>query len=118
LDLSKIESGKMQLKYEIINPHSIFTEISQIFTHKIESKGLDFVLDISPEIPKGLYFDEIRFRQILFNLIGNAVKFTSEGYVRLSAKCDFNNDNTVEFSFTVSDTGIGIKENQQNKILA
>lgn len=114
LDLSKIESGKFDLVYRPMNPKRIFDEIKDIFKIKTEEKGIDFIIDVDPEIPVGLLMDETRLRQILFNVVGNAVKFTNEGYVKLSAKKKLSDRDTskVMLVFQVEDTGIGIPREQ------
>ncbi|MCP4132777.1 MAG: response regulator [bacterium] len=110
LDLSKIEAGKLELEYRAVNPESIFNEIRDIFKHKIDEKGLDFQVEIDPSLPHGLLLDEIRLRQILFNLVGNAVKFTNKGSIKLSAHKGYENKEKgiVDLLFSVTDTGIGI----------
>ena len=85
LDLSKIEAGKLDIRYEPVDPHDIFNEIRQIFEIRLSEKNLGFITDISTDIPESLLMDEVRIRQILINLIGNAVKFTEEGYIKISA---------------------------------
>jgi len=85
LDLSKIEAGKFELQYEPVNPYTIFDEIRQIFALRISQKNLDFIMEVSEDIPESLLLDEVRLRQVLFNLIGNAVKFTDKGHIRISA---------------------------------
>jgi PAS domain S-box-containing protein len=86
LDLSKIEVGKYNIKFEPVNPFSLINEIRQIFSLKIKEKNLDFIVDVDPGIPSSLELDEIRIRQVLLNLIGNALKFTESGYVKFSVK--------------------------------
>jgi len=110
LDLSKIESGKMELQPEAVNPYSIFSEIKHIFSPNISDKGLDFILDVDPALPVSLLLDEVRLRQILFNLVGNAVKFTDKGFIKLSARnmAKTNEKCTVDVMIAVEDTGIGI----------
>ncbi|MFW5799463.1 MAG: PAS domain S-box protein, partial [Spirochaetota bacterium] len=118
LDLSKIDAGRLEIQYESFNPNILFNEIKQIFSIKVEQKGLEFIIDIDPTLPDGLILDEVRLRQILFNLIGNAIKFTNEGYIKLSAeKSDFNIEkNTISLIIKVEDTGIGIEEEAQEYI--
>lgn len=118
LDLSKIEVGKMKLVYHPMNPQNLFNEIENIFRIKTREKSIDFIINVDPEIPESLIMDETRLRQILFNLVGNAVKFTNLGYVRLSVRkgASSPNDNTVDLIFTVEDTGIGILDDQIESI--
>ncbi|MDM8515678.1 two-component regulator propeller domain-containing protein [Desulfobacterales bacterium HSG16] len=115
LDLSKIEAGKLTIECNSFNPHSLFMEIKSIFSQKSSEKGLDLIIDIDEELPMFLLLDEIRLRQVIFNLIGNAVKFTDAGYIRLSVGFFRTSDdkNKIDFVFSVEDTGIGISEEQQ-----
>jgi PAS domain S-box-containing protein len=118
LDLSKIEAGKLNLQYEYVNPHTIFKEIQQIFHMKASEKKLEFFLDIGPNLPNRILLDEIRFRQVLFNLIGNAVKFTDEGHIRITVITVVNtkNPNKIDLQIAIEDTGIGIQPDQQESI--
>ncbi|MCP4353177.1 MAG: response regulator, partial [Desulfobacterales bacterium] len=117
LDLSKIEAGKLDLHYQIINPRSVFNEIKQIFSQKAREKGIDFYMELDPSLPDGLLLDELRLRQIYLNLVGNAVKFTESGHIRLSLKKHPANDsNLLNLIFSVEDTGIGMPENQKKLI--
>jgi PAS domain S-box-containing protein len=115
LDLSKIEAGKLDIRYEPVNPHDIFNDIRQIFEIRLFEKHLEFITDISPNIPESLLMDEVRIRQILINLIGNAVKFTESGYVKISATCKMQRA-TCDLMITVEDTGIGVPPESQGRI--
>ncbi len=118
LDLSKIEAGKLEIQYEPVNPYTVFNEIQQIFALKISQKGLDFEIDIDSDIPESILLDEARLRQILFNLIGNAIKYTEEGFIKLSSKKIYTLDDksTLDFIISVEDSGIGIPPESQKKI--
>ncbi|WP_177428688.1 transporter substrate-binding domain-containing protein [Candidatus Venteria ishoeyi] len=118
LDLSKIESGKMCIEKTATNPHDLFTELSNIFMMNIRKKELDLILDVAPEIPESLMLDAIRLRQVLFNLIGNAVKFTDHGYIRVTAKPLNSNEikSKLDLLIEIEDTGIGIPQQQQEQI--
>ncbi|MDM8542984.1 PAS domain S-box protein [Desulfococcaceae bacterium HSG9] len=118
LDLSKIEAGKMKLEYEAVCPIFIFKEIAGMFSQKIEEKGLKFVLETDRNLSEYLLLDEARLRQILFNLVGNAIKFTETGTVRLVAETQTHDEtsDTVDFIFSVEDTGIGIPEKERQTI--
>ena len=118
LDLSKIESGKLNLVYKPIDPHRIFNEIKYIFKIKTEEKGINFIVEVDPKIPSGLLMDETRLRQILFNVVGNAVKFTHEGYVKLSVnrRIPAQESDKIDLVFKVEDTGIGIPAEQLEDI--
>ena len=118
LDLSKIEAGKLSISKEVCNPHDIFNDISNIFTMNVRSKSLDFMLEVDDKIPNALLMDSTRIRQILFNLVGNAVKFTDQGIITLSATA-LNEDtihSTVDLRIDVKDTGIGIAADKLSHI--
>ncbi len=114
LDLSKVESGKMELENTAISPQSIFEEMKQIFSQKTLEKGIDFEVDVDLGLPKAIILDETRLRQVLFNLVGNAIKFTDSGYVKLAVTCRFleESQSSVDLIFSVEDSGIGIPEDQ------
>lgn len=117
LDLSKIEAGKLVLQSETVNPYNLLKEIENIFEFKIKEKGLDFFITIDETIPQNIILDEIRLRQILVNLVGNALKFTDEGYIKVSVSKEkiANDGSQLTLCFSVEDTGIGIpKESQKN----
>ncbi|MDM8550917.1 response regulator [Desulfobacterales bacterium HSG2] len=118
LDLSKIEAGKMEIHYEPVNPFMIFRESQQIFSLKTSEKNIDFIIDIPPDIPDRLFLDETRLRQVLFNLIGNAVKFTEKGHIRLSAEkiSGPEDESILDMIIRVEDTGIGIPMESQETI--
>ena len=116
LDLSKIEAGRMDVTYTPVNLNALFMEIEQIFNIKIKEKKLDFSTNHSPDLPDWLYLDEIRTRQILLNLVGNALKFTEDGYVTISSHSSPKEENSVNLTISVEDTGVGILEEEQEKI--
>ncbi len=115
LDLSKIEAGKMDMRYEPVSVKRIINDIREFFLPKAQEKQIEIRIDISRKIPEYLILDEVRLRQILINLIGNAVKFTHQGYVSLSLYGDFADEMKSRFDLTadVADTGIGIPKDQQ-----
>ena len=117
LDLSKIESGKTELNYKPIKLHAIFKEIETIFMQEIHNKEIEFFVEIPNDIPELILFDEVRIRQILLNLIGNAVKFTEKGYVKLSIEAIPSiKHNHVDLRLSIEDTGIGIPKNEKERI--
>ncbi len=118
LDLSKIEAGKMKLEYQPVSARVLFNEIAEIFSQKVAEKHLDFFIETDPFLPESLFLDEIRMRQILFNLVGNAVKFTDSGYIRMAVRilCVIENQNAVDLVFSVEDTGIGIPDDQKERV--
>ncbi len=118
LDLSKIEAGKMKLDYEPINPVFVFKEIADVFSQNISDKGLKFFMETDMNLPEFLLLDEIRLRQILFNLVGNAIKFTESGHVKIAVYMLAHKEtpDKVDFIFAVEDTGIGIPDEQKQTI--
>jgi signal transduction histidine kinase/CheY-like chemotaxis protein len=118
LDLSKIEAGKMNLVYQSMNPRTLFNEIEDIFRIRTKEKGIAFIIRVDTEIPNSLLLDETRLRQILFNVVGNAVKFTDDGYVKLSIHkiSSAHDQKRITLVFTVEDTGIGIPGDQIENI--
>ena len=118
LDLSKIEAGRLEIQPENVNPASLLQDISAIFDTRFEKKGIDFILDIDPSLPEILKLDEVRIRQILLNLVGNALKFTSSGYVKTSiyARNKDLQGKKLDLLIQVEDTGIGIPESQQEVV--
>jgi PAS domain S-box-containing protein len=113
LDLSKVEAGKLDINYIYFDIRNILQELRQIFLIKIQSKKIDFIVDIAETFPNYIYLDEVRLRQILLNLVGNAIKFTEKGSVtiRLSAK-NINpvSEKVDKIMVEVEDTGIGIRQ--------
>jgi PAS domain S-box-containing protein len=118
LDLSKIEAGKMALEPGPVNLVDICKEMQQIFSLKVKEKKLEYLTDIDKNLPEVVVIDEIRLRQILFNLIGNAVKFTDKGFVKLSVKniCSAYDRSKIDLIFSVEDSGIGIPKISQKEI--
>ena len=113
LDLSKVESGKVELESVAYEPHRILNDVVNVFRVKCEEKGLGLDFEIDGSIPSTVIGDPTRTRQILTNLTGNAIKFTSEGSVTIRAKYD---DATKFFTCDVIDTGIGIDEDKIQKV--
>lgn len=115
LDLSKIESGKLELQFEPISIKDLFVEVFAIFKHRVDLKRVKFNLEIANNVPERVFLDEVRLRQILFNLIGNAVKFTENGYINieLNAVNRLNDYDILDLEIIVSDSGIGISKQMQ-----
>ena len=115
LDMSKIESGKMEIVPTQYETGRMFSELVNIIWIRAHEKKLEFRVDISPDIPSMLYGDEVRIKQIVTNLLTNAVKYTPKGYVTLTARSEKTEDNRVVLTISVKDSGIGIKkEDMQN----
>lgn len=110
LDLSKIKSGKMEIVNVSYETGALFSEIVNMIWIKAREKGLDFRLHVDPSIPSMLCGDEVRIKQVLINLLNNAVKYTSEGSVTLSIRCERQGLNRVRVWYSVEDTGQGVKK--------
>jgi len=110
LDLSKIESGKMEIINRQYETGAMLSELVNIHWMRAYDKNLEFKLDISPDIPSMLYGDDIRIKQILTNMLTNAIKYTHKGSVTLQAKSERTDTNHIKFFISVSDTGIGIRK--------
>ena len=115
LDVSKIESGKMELVNINYQISSTIYDIQNMISFRIGEKPLELILDIAPDLPDELYGDEIRLRQILINLLGNAVKFTQKGKIILRIRWE-KEDSTAWIKIEVEDTGIGIRQEDIDKM--
>ncbi|MBK1877314.1 tetratricopeptide repeat-containing hybrid sensor histidine kinase/response regulator [Pelagicoccus mobilis] len=116
LDLSKVEAGKMKLEWAPCDVAGVCKEMVQIFSQKAERKRIQLSVDFSDGFPSAVVIDELRLRQTLMNLIGNAIKFTESGSVKLVAKSEELGDDAATLRFEVIDTGIGIPKDQISKI--
>ena len=117
LDLSKIEAGRMDITYEPIDVAEAVREVGAMFSAKVQEKGLQLLIESDVSAPVGMMLDEIRLRQILFNLVGNAVKFTDKGSITIRMKTErIDNSSKVKLQLEVEDTGIGIPEAQQQAV--
>ena len=110
LDFSKIEAGKMDIVPVNYNLASLVSEIVNMVWLRAQQKGLELNVEIDPSIPAELFGDEVRIKQILINLLNNAVKYTQEGSVTLHIEKETLKDDQVALTFSVTDTGIGIKQ--------
>ena len=116
LDLSKIEAGKLQLSYEGINLRGLMSDIQQIFSVKAAEKGIQLLATVDESVPEAIAFDEVRLRQILFNMVGNAIKFTEQGHVSLQVSSSGSADQKIQLILQIQDTGIGIAPENQTRI--
>ncbi len=117
LDLSKAESGKLEILPEEYDFGSLIHDVMNMISAKAEGKGLDIRLSVDETIPARLWGDDVRIRQILINLMNNAVKYTEQGSVTLTVT-KTPNGNDVILNFSVEDTGIGIKQEDISKLFA
>nr|WP_320051287.1 transporter substrate-binding domain-containing protein [uncultured Desulfuromonas sp.] len=118
LDLSKIEAGQMVLHRESVNPHQLFQDMEQLFHEQIRQKNLRFVIDVDEKLPSSLLLDAVRLRQILLNLIGNAIKFTEQGHVTLRVSKIFRDQqcSKLDLKIDVEDSGMGINPDDHESI--
>jgi CHASE2 domain-containing sensor protein/nitrogen-specific signal transduction histidine kinase/FixJ family two-component response regulator len=116
LDLSKIEARKLELQNSNFHFRSFLTGIVEICRIRAEQKGISFVAELDSELPIAVYSDEKRLRQILLNLIGNAIKFTEFGRVLFQVKVVDSHLKTQKLRFEIIDTGVGMTQPQQDKI--
>lgn len=116
LDLSKVEAGKLELEFGPCDAAAIARDMAQIFVQKAEEKGIEFLVEVTDDFPAGVVLDELRLRQSVINLIGNAIKFTDKGHVKLIASGSPSGDDAVDLRFDVTDTGIGIPDDQLGKV--
>lgn len=108
LDFTKMESGKMELEEQLFELHTCIQEVFSLFSMEAGKKNLELAYFIDYKLPRLLYGDMARLRQVLINLVANAVKFTNQGGVYLVVSALHTKDNKVGIEFTVKDTGIGI----------
>ncbi len=116
LDLSKVEAGKIKLEAIDLNLPSIITNVCKGLSVLARNKNLEIVTQMPPDIPETLIGDPVRIRQILINLINNAVKFTERGRITVALKMMRLSEHESEVLFSVNDTGIGIPQNKQEMI--
>lgn len=116
LDISKIEAEKIELESVEFSVRKVLDKVIQLLSIKANTKKLDFILNISPDMPDVVIGDPLRIRQILINLVGNAIKFTNKGEVGIYVDSRLLRDNHLEIMFSVKDTGIGIDENKKENL--
>jgi len=116
LDFSKIESGKMELLIEKGDLYEMLSQVINVILYQSQKKNIELLLNIEPGLPKTLLIDESRLKQILINLLGNAVKFTEKGEIELKVEKLRMDDENIVLRFSVRDTGIGIPVEKQKYI--
>lgn len=116
LDFSKIESGKMELLIEQSDVYDMVSQVINVILYQSQKKNIELLLNIEPGLPKTILLDEARLKQILINLLGNAVKFTEKGEIELKVEKLRMDDENIVLRFSVRDTGIGIPVEKQNHI--
>ncbi|UTV30366.1 hybrid sensor histidine kinase/response regulator [Photobacterium atrarenae] len=118
LDVSKIESGKLFLVPSVTDVSEVVYDTASIILPKANQAGLRLAVELDAELPRSVLVDEHRLRQILMNLMSNAVKFTAEGRVLIQVRCEPLTARQVKLTFLVEDTGIGIEPEKQTEIFA
>ncbi|MBR6451199.1 MAG: response regulator [Lachnospiraceae bacterium] len=112
LDISKIEAGKMKLLPVDYKLKKVLHDLITMFSSEAEKKGLKFLYEIDPTLPSRLHGDEVRLKQIVINMLSNAIKYTSKGTVKLTVKNAGEDESGVSLFVSVSDTGRGMKKEQ------
>ena len=119
LDFSKIEAGKMDLAREAVDIQDMLASVVELFALKAAEKNIELYCEMSDQVPERVRGDETRIRQILINLVGNAVKFTEKGSIQIRVSVNVPEDgdpNKLQLSFVVKDTGIGIAMDKQHQL--
>lgn len=116
LDFSKIESGKVDINLERIDIIELVNQASDIVKYKLIAKKIELTVYISPDVPQYIITDVMKLRQILINLIGNAVKFTEKGKIKIGVEKQIAANGKINLLFSIEDTGIGISKENQLKI--
>ena len=115
LDVSKIEAGKLELDSVDFSPRKAIEDVALLFAERAQKKGVELVLDIDPALPERVCADGHRFRQVLNNLVSNAVKFTAAGFIRMAAHAEPDGDD-VRLRVQVEDSGIGIPDDMRPRL--
>jgi len=116
LDLSKIEARKLELDFVQFSLRGVIEKVLRPMSSKTSQKNLELILDISNGVPDYYVGDPVRLRQILFNLIGNAIKFTEKGEIKLEVRLKKESGNNAELEFFITDTGIGIPSDKMHNL--
>ncbi|WP_452597429.1 7TM diverse intracellular signaling domain-containing protein [Pontimicrobium sp. MEBiC01747] len=116
LDFEKIEKGQLKLRMQPFNPRNAIKQISDNWKIAAKRKGLQYILNVSENIPKSVMGDGERFTQIINNILSNAVKFTVYGKIEFTVICTYKENNTHHFTLQVIDTGVGISDDKKNRL--
>ena len=116
LDLSKIEAGKLEIDRIDQNPYEVINDVASILSVRAQDKGIELITEFENDLPVSVLTDDVRLRQVLTNLTGNAIKFTSDGHVKISARYIENPIGEDQLEVRISDTGIGMTPEQVVKI--
>ncbi|MCE7054660.1 PAS domain S-box protein [Algoriphagus sp. AGSA1] len=116
LDFSKIEAGRLELDIDKCDIYELCSQATDIITYQIQNKGLEMLLNMATDLPRFVFADSVRLKQILVNLLGNSSKFTEQGEIELKIEIIEKKGDFFKLRFSVRDTGIGIKPEKQSKI--
>jgi two-component system sensor histidine kinase/response regulator len=116
LDFSKIEAGKLDIDSAPFLLDDVMDKVSSVVAQKVHDKGLELLFDAASEVPQALIGNALRLRQVLMNLVSNAVKFTERGQVTIGVRCPEQSGDRVKLSFEVRDTGIGMTREQAARL--
>jgi two-component system sensor histidine kinase/response regulator len=116
LDFSKIEAGKLQTEKVDFSLDAVLEQVADVSVFKAQDKGLELLFDVGTDVPTALIGDPMRLRQVLLNLVGNAIKFTEKGEVTVGIHLIATEDSTVHLRFDVKDSGIGLTAEQRNRL--
>ncbi|WP_299183367.1 ATP-binding protein [uncultured Neptuniibacter sp.] len=116
LDISKLESGRLVLEEKPFNLREMISDLIRLFRQAVDEKELKLIVQIAPDLEQYISTDEVRLRQVLINLISNAIKFTNDGHIQISLKKITTENHQTGICFEVEDSGIGISQNAQQNI--
>ena len=116
LDFNKIEDGQVEFENVEFDLHELIGNLERSFSIKTQSSVVELIVEMDEQLPKYLMGDSLRLSQILLNLVGNSIKFTHEGYIKIKLKHLKTENNKVTIEFNVEDTGIGIPKEKQKLI--
>ncbi len=118
LDFSKIESGKVEIVPAIYDIRARIDDLEKLLRERIGNKNIDLLIDVDENIPKYLYGDATRIRQVIINLVNNSIKFTKDGFIKFTVKMLEMTDSEITEYVSVEDSGIGIKEEDIDKLFS
>ena len=116
LDFSKIEKGELKLDFEEFSPKPLLEHLAKNMAYRAKNQGLGFNVDISPDLPEMILGDKMRLTQMINNVLSNALKFTTHGFVTFKVECKQKKGNLVELVIAIADTGVGIPKEKMNSI--
>jgi signal transduction histidine kinase len=116
LEVSTLQNGKMAFESKDFDIHELMTNLVNVMQYKKDEKSIEFQLNVAPSVPRHINGDKLRLNQILFNIVGNSVKFTDEGFVKIDLQLIDETADGFKLKFTIVDSGIGIPEDKVDTI--